>query len=95
METISLNGIWQVRFPDGACQALPVPGCFDRYTQRKDLAEPVDYETSFSVSPRQQMHYFLRFGAVSYACEVFVNGRPASSHEGMWDAFLLDITHLV
>ncbi|HEY0828003.1 MAG TPA: glycoside hydrolase family 2 TIM barrel-domain containing protein [Bacilli bacterium] len=35
---------------------------------------------------------FLRFGAVDYTCEVWVNGTPAGSHTGGYGTFELDIT---
>ena len=37
----------------------------------------------------------LRFGAVDYACEVYVNGRSAGAHTGGYTPFALDITELV
>ena len=38
---------------------------------------------------------FLHFGAVDYACEVWVNGRFAFSHEGGYTPFCGDITDLL
>lgn len=37
----------------------------------------------------------LQFGAVDYACAVYVNGRPAGTHEGGYCPFTFDITELV
>ena len=37
----------------------------------------------------------LHFGAVDYACEVFVDGAPAGCHRGGSASFTLDITDLV
>lgn len=37
----------------------------------------------------------LRFGAVDYRCDLWVNGRPAGSHEGAEGPFEVDVTHLV
>ena len=37
----------------------------------------------------------LRFGAVDYACRVFVNGIEAGAHIGGYTPFALDITHLL
>lgn len=37
----------------------------------------------------------LHFGAVDYACEVFVNGKRVGEHEGGYTAFSFDITKFV
>lgn len=37
----------------------------------------------------------LRFGAVDYRCEVFVNGASAGSHVGGYTPFTLDVTRLL
>lgn len=95
MRTIDLDGLWQGCLPGRQPQPMRVPGCFDTYSPRKDIAHPVALERVFSLDKRPGMRYALAFGAVSYFCDVFVNDRPAGSHEGMWDSFLLDVTDLV
>ena len=37
----------------------------------------------------------LRFGAVDYAAEVYVNGQKAGSHEGGYLPFEIDVTSLL
>ncbi len=37
----------------------------------------------------------LRFGAVDFACHVYVNGQMAGTHQGGYIPFALDITHLL
>ena len=32
---------------------------------------------------------------MSYYCDIYVNGRLAGSHEGMWDNFSTDVSGLV
>ena len=71
-----------------------MPGCFDAVAGRWDVADAVRCETEFALDAVPRFAR-LRFGAVSYYCDVYLNGVRAGSHEGMWDAFLLDITHLV
>ncbi|MBO9610737.1 MAG: glycoside hydrolase family 2 [Paenibacillaceae bacterium] len=39
-------------------------------------------------------HVFLRFGAVDYACDVWVNGEAIGSHRGGYGCFELDATHV-
>jgi beta-galactosidase len=38
---------------------------------------------------------FIRFDAASIAADVFINGKPAGSHKGMFSAFCFDVTPLM
>lgn len=107
--TLSLNGTWQVVFdpdnsgrargyggadelPEGA--AVPVPGVWELarpgydgagwYTRAFELPEGADGKV-----------VRLRFGAVNYFCEVWLNGSYAGSHEGGYTPFTLDVTDAV
>lgn len=91
MNTLSLNGNWSCCLPDGRELDAAVPGCWDALVPEKDIAETVVYTKRFTVH-KKQSHYQLFFGAVSYYCEVFLNGVPVGIHEGMWDSFRLDVT---
>jgi hypothetical protein len=55
------------------------------------------YRTTFEVSPalRGPGRLFLRFDAVDYTAEVFLNGAPVGSHEGFFAPFELDCTRAV
>ncbi len=53
---------------------------------RRTFAIPHDWRSD---------HVLLNFGAVSYLATVWVNGRLAGRHLGDYDAFSLDITHLL
>jgi hypothetical protein len=44
---------------------------------------------------REMRHVLLKFGAVDYFCEVFVNGVSVGNHEGGYTPFSFDITHAV
>ena len=92
MEIINLNGVWGCKLPDAPEQNVIVPGCFDSYTERKDIGGVVAFTRSFVLEPLDGTRYFLRFGAVSYYCDIFVNRQLAGSHEGMWDSFLVEVT---
>ena len=37
----------------------------------------------------------LHFGAVSYSCDVYLNGRHIGSHTGWWAPFEIDVTKLI
>ena len=84
MTTLNLNGTWLCTFPDGERAEGIVPGCYDVALERWDLEGPVLYERAFEFAPDGQRARLV-FGAVSYACEITLNGVPLGTHEGMWD----------
>jgi len=90
----SLSGEWDFRL-DGetAWRTIAVPGCWEQIGVRKDLAGPAWYRTTVVVPAEWAgRRIWLRFGGVSYHCEIFVNGRPVGEHTGLWDAFSVEIT---
>lgn len=44
---------------------------------------------------RNMRHVLLKFGAVDYFCEVYLNGVPAGSHEGGYTPFTFDVSNLI
>ena len=95
MRKLSLNGKWDCQWPDGTHFEADVPGCWDSCTDDKALTGPVTYEKKFTVQNEPFDAAIVTFGAVSYACEIFVNGSLAGAHEGLWDSFRVDITPYV
>jgi hypothetical protein len=54
------------------------------------------YHRLIDFSPKlKDQRVLLHFGAVDWQCEVFVNGKPAGSHQGGYDPFTFDITDLL
>ncbi|MCX6995663.1 MAG: glycoside hydrolase family 2, partial [Kiritimatiellaeota bacterium] len=53
----------------------------------RDFAAPTN--------PHSGGRYLLRFGAVDYLADVYVNGIPIGSHEGSQESFVLDATSAV
>lgn len=55
------------------------------------------YQRMIDFAPKlKDQRVLLHFGAVDWKCDVFVNGKPAGSHQGGYDPFTFDITdHLV
>jgi hypothetical protein len=95
MEVTSLNGGWQADLGSGFVDAA-VPGCWEQPGGSKRFTGPVVYRRAFDCPPRRAgERTWVQFDAVSYACELSVNGRPAGTHEGMWDSFRFDVTDLV
>jgi hypothetical protein len=93
--SISLDGIWTFQFGDEAPHPIRVPAPWE--SQRADLrnrAGTAVYERSFAV-PEEFEHrcVLLRFGAVDYFTEVWVNGVLVGTHEGGYTPFEFPIEH--
>ena len=75
----------------------PVPACWNKYAERYELFEGVCWFARAFDLPEwsEEMIGVLRFGAVNYAAEVFVNGQHAGSHVGGYTEFTLDVSHLL
>ncbi len=64
-----------------------------QFSDLRDYGGVAWYRTSFEVPQFAQSHrVLLRFGAVDYLAEVFVNGRRLASHEGGYTPFVVDAT---
>ncbi|MCL5997429.1 MAG: hypothetical protein M1546_15430 [Chloroflexi bacterium] len=73
---------------------VAVPGVWQKYEERYDIFEGVCWfarEFDLAELPAGATAQ-LRFGAVNYQCNVYVNGQWAGSHEGGYTAFTLDCT---
>lgn len=58
-----------------------------------DFMNAVWYRRDFTISSEQlRGDVLLHFGAVDYACEVYINGSPAGQHTGGYTSFTLTIT---
>lgn len=53
------------------------------------------YARKFKVNKNQDENLFLYFGAVSYRCRVYLNGKEIGSHEGGFTPFQFNITDLI
>jgi hypothetical protein len=97
LNQISLNGLWDFRLDEESdWRSIPVPGCWEAIGIRKDHPGPAWYRARFTVPASfAGRRLWLRFGAVSYHCVVFVDGQPVGEHIGMWDAFAVEITNVV
>src|SRR5215210_5886370 len=102
----SLSGIWQFQLdPDGAltCATLspeqeiqvPLPwqAAFPELERYSGYAW---YRRNFSLDDEWLGgEVLLRFGAVDYWCQVFVNGQLVGEHEGGYTEFTLPIKQAV
>jgi beta-glucuronidase len=53
------------------------------------------YARKFDVQKEADERLFLYFGAVSYRCRVYLNGKETGRHEGGFTPFLIEVTALV
>jgi Glycosyl hydrolases family 2, sugar binding domain/Glycosyl hydrolases family 2 len=104
-QTISLDGHWHfVTDPAGTLklQGLPsltsvpltVPGSWQaQLADRRDYAGVAWYFRSFTLEkiPAERLA-LLRFGAVDYRAEVYVNGQKTGTHDGGYLPFEFDVT---
>lgn len=62
----------------------------------KDFIPAVWYQKAVTLTKEQLSgRVLLHFGAVDYACRVWVNGKEAGRHEGGYTSFCMDITALL
>ena len=104
-DPVRLDAGWElVTDPGATYQAASLPAVGWRAAkvgvswnaQFADLRDYVGlawYRTRFTVAAsKAPQRVLLRFGAVDYQADVFVNGQAAGSHEGAYTPFTLDVT---
>ena len=74
-------------------QAVTVPHCWEQEGIPKQFEGPVWYATEVEVPVGwHRGRIWLLLEGVSYATQVWANGRRMGTHIGMWDRFACDIT---
>lgn len=74
---------------------LNVPGDWNsQYPELKYYEGTVWYARHFK-APASGKRHFLYFGAVSYRCNVYLNGSKIASHEGGFTPFQVEVTDLL
>lgn len=72
---------------------LEVPGDWNSQSPELKYYEgTVWYGRHFDADPASGKREFLYFGAVSYRCNVYLNGKLIGSHEGGFTPFEIDVT---
>jgi hypothetical protein len=108
-ESRSLDGLWQFTTdPAGKLTISDLPSVRDwreirvPYSWNSQFADLRDYHgvawyrTKFQLQPiKADQTVLIKFGAVDYFAEVFVNGQKAGEHEGGFLPFRLDVGKLV
>jgi len=109
VSSVSLDGDWHfladpggtldVQKLDSAVYVRPtrVPSSWQsQFADLRDYAGVAWYWRTITVEPpAADQVALLRFGAVDYAAEVYVNGQKAGSHEGGYLPFEIDVTSLL
>ena len=79
--------------PDGWRAAKDGRSWNAQFDDLRDYFGVAWYRATFTApASGRSRHVLLRFGAVDYAAEVFVNGQRAGTHEGAYTPFTLDVT---
>jgi len=91
-ETLSLNGRWDFTLGNQSGM-IQVPGSWEAQGYARQVDGPARYRRLVTVpsgwtGQRVQLH----FDAVSYFCEVTVNGVKVGEHTGLWTPFAFDVT---
>ena len=86
---LSLDGVWQFRHEDGPWREAHVPGPWQaEFSDLVDTSGRAVYRRSFALPEGwNSQELALQFGAVSYFCEVLLNGQKIGSHEGAFLPF--------
>lgn len=73
---------------------LEVPGDWNSQSPELKYYEgTVWYARHFDANPKPGTREFLYFGAVSYRCKVYLNGKEIAEHEGGFTPFEVDVTN--
>ncbi len=73
---------------------LEVPGDWNSQSPELKYYEgTVWYARHFDANPKLGTREFLYFGAVSYRCKVYLNGKEIAEHEGGFTPFEVDVTN--
>lgn len=94
-ESLSLNGTWELSVA-GQQGQVQVPGVWETQGYPMFACGTAHYRRVQHIPASwADARVILRFHAVSYHVQVYVNGHLAGTHEGLWTAFELDITSLI
>ncbi|WP_108460706.1 glycoside hydrolase family 2 protein [Devosia naphthalenivorans] len=87
--TASLDGVWRFRHEDGPWRDAHVPSPWQaEFSDLVDTSGHAVYQRNFTVPEGwADKELALKFGAVSYFCDVFLNGEKLGSHEGAYLPF--------
>jgi hypothetical protein len=87
--SLSLDGVWRFRYEDGPWREAHVPSPWQaEFSDLVDTFGRAVYMRKFTLPAGWNgRELALRFGAVSYFCEVLLNGQSLGTHEGAFLPF--------
>ena len=93
-DTLSLDGPWDFRLgTESKWGKIQAPGCWEKQGYPKSLDGPADYRREVFIPASWAGKSILaQFNAVSYTCDVSLNGISVGSHRGMWTPFSIDLS---
>lgn len=85
-----------VEYDFDASEKLSVPGDWNTQSEKLMYYEgTIWYKKSFNYKKHADKRVFIYFGAVNYACKVFLNGAFIGEHEGGFTPFNFEITEKI
>ncbi len=97
-QNLSLDGDWQFRTDSNApWRTAHVPGCWEsQFSELRGWAGTAVYERTVTVPDSfRGMRVLLRFGAVDYFTEVWLNDQFVGKHEGGYTPFAFDVAQFL
>jgi hypothetical protein len=93
-DSIALAGTWEFSLGNESPQGtIQVPGCWEAQGYSKFQDGPGHYQHKVYIPKEWAGHKILgEFEAVSYACEIHLNGVQVGEHRGIWTPFTVDVT---
>lgn len=89
-----LTDFYEYSFDGG--MRLEVPGDWNSQNPELKYYEgTVWYGRHFDAKPQPGIRNILYFGAVSYRCNIYLNGKKIASHEGGFTPFEVDVTDVL
>jgi hypothetical protein len=93
-DSIALTGTWEFSLGHESPQGIiQVPDCWEAQGYSKFLEGPGHYQRKIHIPEEWVGHKIMvKFQAVSYACEIYLNGTLVNKHRGLWTPFVVDLT---
>lgn len=99
----NLNGLWDyairprgearpAQFDGQILVPFPLESALSGVKKPLTPSQRLWYRRTFHYTPAKNTRLLLHFGAVDWRAEVWVNGKPAGTHEGGYDPFTFDVT---